>query len=82
MEIKIGDKVKSECISCNAEEIWEVVGIRMADYNDGKFRTYDLKGIKVCLSDGVRISVKDCPEAWGDFTLLDSDNKEENEKEN
>ena len=58
---KIGDILKSHCICCDEEEIWEVESIKENDkYLDGLFRTYKLKSIKNCMGVEVRTSVKDC----------------------
>lgn len=70
MKIKIGDRLKSECIECNKEEIWEVESITQEVYPDGVFKTYHLKSIETCFPFEVRTSKKDIPEVMEEFVKI------------
>jgi hypothetical protein len=62
MKLKVGDKLETQCIACDEDEIWEVESITKEEYLDGLFKTYNLNAIKNCLFPGAKKSVKNVPE--------------------
>lgn len=68
-DYKVGDKLKTECISCGAEEIWEIESITNEKYKDGIFKTYNLKSVKHCFGIEVITSAKDCKEVMQFYKL-------------
>lgn len=66
MNLKVGDKLKSECVACGEDETWEIESITQEEYNDGMFETFNLVSILNCFGDDgdIRTSVKNCAEVW------------------
>ncbi len=68
--LKVGQRLKTECISCEEDEIWEIESIGKVKYDDGIFRCYNLKAVKNCISDTARTNLKDVPEDMREFEII------------
>ena len=70
MKLKVGDKLKSECLCCDKEEIWEVQTISNGEYLDGVFETFHLKSLKHCLGEGTMTSIKNIPKVMERYEIV------------
>ena len=66
--LRKGDKLKSECIACDKEEVWQIEGITNEEYSDGIFKTYNLVAVKHCMGVPLKTSLKDVPEVMNMYS--------------